>query len=505
MLRRALDLPLIVILSGMGAALMLVPAMHAASMRDYAVARTFLYSSVVLMALVALVGIAVSNWRPRNVARSHLVMLTGAYAVLPLLLAVPFSEALPDTTFANAWFEMVSAFTTTGATVYEAGRLAPSLHLWRALVGWSGGFFILVAAVSILAPLNLGGAEVISGRVPGRGASGAGQITRIADPAERLIRHTITLFPVYGGLTLALWIVLLLAGDPGLVALCHAMSTLSTSGITPLQGLPGAGSGIVGEVAIAAALCLALTRRGYGLAVGTGRDMPLMRDPELRMALVLVALATVLLFLRRWIAENPLADAAAAVSALNALWGTAFTALSFLTTTGFESHAWAEARNWSGPNAPGLLLMGLCIFGGGIATTAGGVKLLRVYALYCHGKHELERLVHPSSMGNAGAGQRHLRGEGAYQAWIFFMLFAISIGVATSLLVLAGLAFDAALVLSIAALTTTGPLANLALENPLAIAAIPGAAKAILGVVMVVGRLETLAVLALLSPEVWRR
>ena len=75
--------------------------------------------------------------------------------------------------FGDAWFEMLSDFTTTGASVFDPTTLPPSVHLWRAFVGWMGGLFTLVTATAILAPMNLGGIEVISGRSPGRGADGS--------------------------------------------------------------------------------------------------------------------------------------------------------------------------------------------------------------------------------------------------------------------------------------------------------------------------------------------
>ena len=152
-----------------------------------------------------------------------------------------------------------------------------------------------------------------------------------------------------------------------------------------------------------------------------------------------------------------------------------------------------------------MMLLGLAIIGGGVATTAGGVKLLRVYALFRHGERELERIVHPSSIGGKGAEARRLRRQGAYMAWVFFMLFAMSIGVTVLMLSMAGLAFEPALVLAISALTTTGPLAEVALADPIGYGGLSVAVKAILGLAMVVGRLETLALIALLAPGGWRR
>lgn len=504
MLARLALMPLIVVLLGTSAVLMWLPALHAVILRDHEIARAFFYSSIVLLVLTAMLGMATVTYTPRNAARSHLATLVGAYLVLPLAMALPFVQAVGDTSFSNAWFEMLSAFTTTGATAYDPARLAPSVHLWRGLVGWFGGFFILLAAYAILAPLNLGGAEVISGRVPGRGATGATQIARLAEPIQRLTRFGLVLFPAYAGLTLLLWVALLIAGEDGLNALLHAMGTLSTSGISATLGLTDARAGLLGEILIFLFLIFAITRRAFPGGVVTDRTTLLRRDPELRLAVLLIGLVALVLLVRHGLADTPLPQPANQ-GPLAALWGAAFTAASFLTTTGYESSYWSSAALWSGLKAPGMILLGLAIIGGGVATTAGGVKLLRVYALFRHGERELERIVHPSSVGGQGTDARRLRREGAYMAWIFFMLFAMSIALIILLLSMAGETFQSALVLAIAALTNTGPLANSALADPVLFGPLPSLQKSIIGVAMIVGRLETLALVALFSPAGWSR
>lgn len=505
MLARLALLPLIVLLLGMTAVLMWLPAAHAAVTRDLATARAFFYAGAVILVLTIMLALATGTYAPRNAARSHLATLAGAYLVLPLAMLLPFVTAVPDTSLANAWFEMLSAFTTTGATAYDPARLPASVHLWRATVGWFGGFFILLAAYAVLAPLNLGGAEVISGRVPGRGATGATQITRIAEPAERITRYAMTLFPVYAGLTATLWVLLLIAGEDGLLALTHAMGTLSTSGISGAEGMQSAKAGLAGEMLILAFLIFGCTRRALPFSHLADSTVPLWRDPELRLALLLILLVPLVLVPRHMLAELPGEMLNTPASAVASLWGAVFTAASFLTTTGYESAYWTSAGLWSGLKAPGMLLLGLAIIGGGVATTAGGVKLLRVYALYRHGERELERIIHPNSVGGQGSEARRLRREGAYMAWIFFMLFALSIALAILLLSMAGQPFQEALVLALAALTTTGPLAQTALADPIAYGPLSEVEKAILGLAMIVGRLETVALIALLAPGDWRR
>ena len=505
MIQRLLSLPLIVILMGLGAIAMLFPATYGYLVRELHAARVFLYAGILLLTITSLIAIATANNPSRSVARSHLVALLSTYLVLPALLAIPFYETLQNTSFLNAYFEMVSSLTTTGATLFdEPGRLVSTLHLWRAIVGWMGGFFVWVMGIAVLAPLNLGGFEVTSRSRIGLTGTYYSQVEGGADPSKRLAKHAITLLPIYSGLTLALWIFLILAGESPFVAVCHAMSTLATSGISPIGGISNGNAGYVGEGLIFIFLFFAISRLTFAPETQSESMSRLSRDPEFRMGLFFIVMVPTLLFVRHWVGAYEVDDEENAIAALKALWGSAFTVLSFLSTAGFESGDWSEARGWSGLETPGLILVGLSLIGGGVATTAGGVKLLRVYALYKHGLREMDRLVHPSSVGGSGAEARHLRRQGAYMAWIFFMLFALSVAVVMVSLSLTGLTFETTIVLTVASLSTTGPLASVAAETPVAYGALGSGAKVILAGAMVVGRLETLAIIALLNPDLWR-
>jgi len=264
------------------------------------------------------------------------------------------------------------------------------------------------------------------------------------------------------------------------------------------------GSGLPGEAIILLVLVFAVSRQIFGSDRQGYRVPRLLSDPEFRLAMFLVTIITAMLFLRHWVGAYDFDDIDNLPSGTRSLWGTIFTVTSFMTTTGFASTAWSEASNWSGLATPGILLMGMALIGGGVATTAGGVKLLRVYALYKHGMREMDRLVHPSSVGGAGTEARKLRRQGAHVAWVFFMLFALSLALTVTLFGLVGVEFEDAIILAIAALSTTGPLVTVAAPAPIDVGILDGAAKIILAGAMVLGRLETLAIIALLNPGFWR-
>jgi trk system potassium uptake protein TrkH len=504
-MRWVLDLPLFVVLMGIGALAMLVPAAHAFVVGADAIGRVFVYGALASGVVTALIAVATVGLAPSRPARAQLLSLGGAFLLLPVFFAWPFYEAVRPTTPLNAWFEMVSCFTTTGATLYPADRLPPSVHLWRAIVGWLGGFLVWVTAVALLAPMNLGGFEVRAEGGVGRGAAqGAAGAFRRGEAGRRIVAVAMALLPVYAGLTTILWLLMIVSGSPPTAGLIHAMSTLSTSGIMSDESLRAGGATIASEVIIVVFLVFALSRNTYTAMFHRGYLARLKADHELRLGLLVVSAVTAFLFLRHWIGATEIGTEAEQVPALAALWGTIFTVLSFLTTTGFVSEDWVDAQNWSGLSTPGLLLMGLAVFGGGVGTTAGGVKLLRVWALYTHTTREMERLIHPSSVGGSGREARRLRREGAEIAWIFFMLVATSIAIVSTALAAAGLDFESAIALAVAALSTTGPLAEHALARPIDLMLLGDGAKAIMVGAMVLGRLETLALIALLNPEFWR-
>lgn len=496
-------LPLLVLLVGICALAMLVPAAVAMIEEEFRVGRSFFYSALLFLILTLVLGFATQGFKPATSARSHLAGLIVAYLLLPAIMAVPLADAIGNTRFLNAYFEMVSCLTTTGATLFDPARLGDGEHLWRALGGWMGGLLVWVTAMAVMAPLSLGGFEVSSEAVDRRVVSSGAQM-QAAAPGLRLRRAVVFLAPTYAGLTGVLWLLQILAGESDLTALAHAMAVMSTSGISPEGSLNASAGGFLSELTIFFFFLFALTRHSFSDRVTTNTPRILFQDRELRLAVYVVLALTALFFLRHWLGALEVASSGTGRSALAALWGSLFTITSFVTTTGFVSDYWAEARGWSGLPTPGLLLVGLALMGGGAATTAGGIKLIRVYALYKHGTRELGKLTHPHSVAAGGRMGRRIRREGAYIAWVFFMLFILSTAAIMLALSMTGQGFEDSFVLAAAALSTTGPLAAYGGEHPIIYAALSDPAKLVLIGAMILGRLETLALIALFNPGFWR-
>lgn len=492
--------PLYLVLMFQTGLAMLIPAAHALALEAFSESRSFFYAALLLILFSSFVGIAVKKQsRTALTQRDQLLILLGAFLGLPVFMAVPFQDAAGSVTFFEAYFEMVSSFTTTGASLAaQPGDFSLTLHLWRAEVSWLGGYFILVAAASILAPMHLGGFEVIGATA---GSQHLGRLTQsaVSEGANaRIGRWCQRIFPIYLGLTVLLWFGLTISGHHATDSLIHAMSVLSTSGISATGGIENGSASLAVELLIFAFLFAGLSR--MTLIPDHPQGGGLFQDREFRLGLLIMIAVPVLIVLRHWLAAI---DGGGGTN-LRAFWGGIFTTLSFLTTTGFVSADWTAANNWSGEGSLQIILVGLAIVGGGVATTTGGVKLLRVYALFGQGRREISHLVYPSAVGQSGIRGRRITREGTQIAWVFFMLYAMSIAAVMVGLSLFGVSFEEATILAVSALSTTGPLATHAVDTPILINDLNTGAQTILLLTMVVGRLETLALISLLNPEFWR-
>lgn len=496
---RFTQLPFFFQLFGVASLAMILPSAHALTVENFAQARSFFYTGTLGLFLLSMIALAASNRKLEETGVQQLASLALGFFVLPLYLAIPEYDAIRTTYFINAYIDMVSAFTTTGFVVFDPDRLSDTLHLWRALVAWLGGALIWLAAVAILAPLNLGGFEVAS--------SNRIHQTHFLTTAERrmfLQRNFSSLFPLYLGLTFVLWIALALSGIPGFESLIFAMSVLSTSGISAAKTMSDFGSNWVAEFIIILFLFLAISRGFIARERSSAGITSFPTKMEFRIARVVILGSVVLISARQIMQILSDQNTLFGIETLRMIWGNLFTVTSFLTTHGWTSSFWTPAQIWSGYSVPGILFLGLVLVGGGVATTSGGIKLLRVYALYANAVQEMDRLVHPSSIGQTrSVSQAELRSK-AYIAWIFFMLFFISLAGVTLILSATGLTFESAFVGAISALSTTGPLNEMVFGEPFDFSSLSWSAKLTLAFAMVLGKLEVLVLLALFTSETWR-
>ena len=492
-LNRIIFLQLFVIIS----LLMIIPSIVAFVEKDYFVGRTFLYSSLAGVFIYLLISIALSNIPQTQNNFEKLVSFILSYLLLPIFMCIPVVLSLDYVSLIDGWLEMVSAFSTTGLNVITVGRLDESaFQLWLAMVSWIGGIFFWICAISILLPLNINRFDI------GVTDFASGSSNKSHESGNSVIKFARHLIPIYVSITVFLWLLLTLSGVPGLKALIMAMSVISTSGFD-ITSYDATNIFIV-EGIIVLFFAFAVSKSIFTRDIYDLQKFRILKDPEIRLALIIILVVTVLFFANSvivLISENT--DISITMLIQN-LWGIFFTVISYLVTMGIESNVWTNEPHSARAEMTLVALMGLTVIGGGVATTAGGVKLLRVYILYRNAAQEVDMMLHPNSIpSKKGKGLISDNKTNRLMAWIFFMLFMAALAFFTLVF---SMLFDdirPGLALSVSALTTTGPLfVNAGYE--IVITDINQIFKFLLGIAMILGRLEILVIVALLSPSVWR-
>lgn len=478
----------------------LPPAIAAWQLAEFAVAGAFIRGFAMMFTSALMLGVLLLDKHDLFGIGNHLFSIFAAFILLPLMLAVPLNMASAEFCYWCAGFEMLSSLTTTGASLIGTfeGQANPVLVLYSASVSWFGAFMMIVIALAILEPANLGGFELtaeFTGRAGGAQSGGG------VSASSRLLRAIKLIFPPFFLGTGLLYVLLVLSGEESLRALINALSVFATSGIA-LEG-EGAAPAFVGELFIVIFLGLALSRN-YLLQFARGSVRGVMgHDPEINMAMIFVAIVSIIAMvfaLRHEIASGELMQFR---NLLGAIWGAFFTAISFLSTHGVASSAWLEEFHHMPAELSSILLIGLAMIGGGIATSAGGIKLMRIYAVFLLTRREIARLVDPEAIHSSGRYGRQIRTRGGVNAFVFLMLFISGVSGAALGFSALGFGFEASLVSAIAAASNCGPLLGLIPEYGLVAADMRGPSALLFGATMIFGRMEILVLISLFNPEYW--
>ncbi len=487
-------LPLAISIPTLFILMLMIPSVHGFISGDSHKGRSFFYA--VLLGLFGLTFLRFSLQGTVFPMHRHaqLWSLIAFFLGFPLLLAIPLYEVSAAGQFIDAYLDIVSTVTTTGLPVFAPGSLSETLVIWRVSLGWASGFLIWVFAWSIFAPLNLGGFEHLGARGEAMTQTQNARQTTGRLPTEKFWSEAVRLGPVYLWITLAAALALLIvSGDPS-YALLRAMATIATFGIE-IPEHSGAG-GLGGEVILALVMLFALSRSTFSTVFARARKWRVTEDPELRVAACFVLVATLVLI-------GQVARYAEGLGAhLELVWGAFFTSLSYLTTTGLASDSLPVGLVNLDPVE--IILVALAMIGGGVATTAGGIKLLRVFILTGHSRAEVNRLIAPSQVMSGQIESRSHDHHSATLACVFLVLFILVMGAITLALTVAGSPVKDSLYLTLATVTNTGPLLPTGSGAETLVMSLPTQAKMILAAAMVLGRLEVLALLALLNPDIYR-
>ena len=399
----------------------------------------------------------------------------------------------------NAFFESMSGFTTTGATIierglwdtYEGGQgylsdgslgLPRSIMLWRSVTHLLGGMGIVVLGVAILPILGVGGMQLYHAEVPG--PMNEQFAPRVGEGAKLL-------WKIYGVMTCILAILYWVAGMDHFEALCHSMSTMATGGFSTRSGsLAGFNSPLLEWISILFMFLAGINFTLYTLV--PERWSALTKNSELKTYFFITLIATLLITLS--LSAYPSLPGAQAP-----LRTAAFQVLSILTTTGYAS---ADFELWGG--APLALFTMVCLMfvGGCAGSTGGGIKVIRLLLVFRLCMREFFFLLHPT-------GKKSIRNDGEVvsqsilRAIVGFIgLYIILLFIGSLCFVIEGQDISTAMTASAASLGNIGPgLSEVGPTDDFACLSTTG--KWVSVTLMLMGRLEILTVILLFSPAYW--
>lgn len=456
--------------------------------------------STVLTLLGGITGLLLGHRAPKHVGEREGYMIVAlvwiVYSVFGML-PYWFSGTLHSLT--DCWFETMSGFTTTGATVIpDVEVMTHGILLWRALTQWMGGLGIIVVSVAILPLFGLGGMQLYAAEVTG--VSYEKLSPRIADTA----RHMCATFLF---LTVAEAVILYLLGMKGFDSVCHSMSTIATGGFSTQNSSIVAYSPAI-QYTIAIFMLLAGINFTQIIYLFHGRPSHLLHDEETHWYMGAVGLCTVALSIvmfvhyhfTDYIEGNNLWNMSFLKDMERSFRESFFTAVSAITTTGFAN---SNYMVWPKLCLAIILLMNFT--GASSGSTSGGIKWVRIGIFAKNAVAELKRRIHPNAVIPVRFNGQAVSGNtiGNVMAFLFFYVAIIVVSVLICCGV--GLPFDEALGSMVSAIgnvgLSMGPFTSLCGHY----GAFPIVAKWTMSFLMLIGRLEIFTFLLLFTKALWKK
>lgn len=414
--------------------------------------------------------------------RDGFFVVAAIWVLASLVTALPFMLAEPNLAFTQAVFESTSGLTTTGATsIVGLDALPKSVLFYRQSLCFLGGMGIVILAVAILPMLKVGGMHLF--RAESTGPQKDNKLTpRIADTAKAL-------WLVYVGLNVLCALAYWIGGMNFFDAVCHALSTLATGGFSTHDASFGFwDSALLDGIAT---VFMLLGGISFGLHWYAWRRATLdhyQADSELKTFLVLVLVVSLLVSFSAWLGGR---FASLAEALRHALFQTA----SNITTTGFTTTGFAD---WPGM-AP-LLLILIAFVGGCAGSTSGGMKVARVQMVVRQGLREIRQLVHPKGQFVVKIGGKRVSESVVISVGGYFALYVICFVLMSVAVAGTGVEITTAFTAVASCINNLGPgLGQVASTFQ----GMNDVAMWICTFAMILGRLEVLTILVLLTPQFW--
>jgi trk system potassium uptake protein TrkH len=414
--------------------------------------------------------------------REGFIIVTLVWIVFSLVGALPYVLTGSIPSYTDAFFETMSGFTTTGASVLNNIESLPKgILFWRSLTHWLGGMGIIVLSLAILPVFGIGGMQLYIAEVPGP----------TPDKISPRIRQTATaMWLVYVILTIIEIILLWIGGMSFYDSVCHSFATMATGGFSTKQASIAYWNSPYIQYVIILFMFIAGTNFTLLYFVVRGKFKPLLKDEEFKyyglIVLFFTGIITIgLLFSGFWGLEETFRHSL-------------FYVVSIITTTGFVT---VDYLLWP----PFLIAVLFMVFfiGGSAGSTGGGLKVMRFVLLIKSGYYEMKRMIHPNAVIPLKFNKHNVDGKILNNILAFAVLYIGIFGTGTVVLMLFVSDFETAMGAVASSLGNIGP--GLGTVGPaLSYSEIHSAGKWFLSFLMLLGRLELFTILIILSPVFWK-
>lgn len=445
-------------------------------------AKAFLLSMLLTIFAGTSIALACGRQSRRDLdLRQGFLLITMAWLGFTGFATLPLMLGAPDLSYTDAFFETMSAMTTTGATVLVGLETLPrSVLLWRGLLQWVGGIGVILLAMILLPVLNIGGMQLL------RNAD-FNTVDKIVPRAKELAAAFGSLYAI---LTLGCALGYGWAGMSAFDAVVHAMTTISTGGManydTSFAGFtPAAQYVAMGFMLIGATSFVRFVQ------LGRGEVAPILQDTQVRTFLAVTAVLCAALLVVR-LGSDPVLSEAMVREVM-------FNLISIITTTGYST---TDYQLWGGVAVMIFFCAGLIC--GCSGSTTGGPKVFRYQLMIAAVADEVRHLHSPSSVHKMRYQGRSVS-EGIINSVIaFFMLYFLTLGIGSLVFVFLGLTPITAISAAATCLSNVGPGLGSEIGPVGNFAGLPDAAKWVSSALMLVGRLELLTVYVLFTSGFWR-
>ncbi len=443
---------------------------------------TLLYSGLISLTVGSFMWFFTRKANKKIMKREAYLIVSLAWIVISVFGMLPYLISGTITNVASAFFETISGFTTTGATIFsDIESLPKGILYWRAMTHWIGGMGIIVLSVAILPLLGIGGMQLFVAEMPG--------ITpdklhpRITATAKRL-------WLIYVGLTFAETIFLMFGDMNFFDALAHSFATLATGGFSTQNASIVNYSPYI-QYVIIFFMILAGTNFTLHYFLLQGKAKKLWENEEYRFYILFTFGFSIVITLLLMVNET---------GDLEKIFrDSLFQVVSIVTTTGFVS---ADYLLW--PAHIWIFLFILMFIGGSAGSTGGGIKIARHILLLKSSALELKKMIHPQAIIPVRYNKKTVSEEIIHLVLAFFMFYLLTFFFGTFIMTWLGLDFSSAVGATIATLGNIGP--GIGSVGPVEnYAAIPNTGKWFLSFLMLLGRLELFTVLVIFSPSFWRK